>query len=203
MIGANAHRRSIFLADPDQGNKPVPYPLNLAGIFLITVLNELKLFLVNIIAWIHPYFFNNAGGDFCSVGRGVWYPLFLISFLIFSRFSASVLLGAVMRISSAPASIQRMDCSTVALVSIVSGVVMVWTRIGASPPIIRSPTFTGTVLSRSYCVREEVYNCMISQAINGKISDSDWCLPILVRLVGRCCFILIHLILDVFFPLDE
>ena len=49
---------------------------------------------------------------------------------LFSRFSASFLLGAVILTSSAPASIQRIDCSTVASVSIVSVVVMVCTRIG-------------------------------------------------------------------------
>ena len=56
--------------------------------------------------------------------------------------------------SSAPASIQRMDCSTVARVSIVSVVVMVWTLMGCPLPNNRSPTLTSSVLRRPYCVRE-------------------------------------------------
>jgi hypothetical protein len=52
--------------------------------------------------------------------------------LISARFSASFLLGAVMRTSSQPASIMRMLWATVAAVSIVSVVVMLCTRMGLS-----------------------------------------------------------------------
>ena len=68
--------------------------------------------------------------------------------LISARFWASFILGAVILIYSQPDSIMRIDCSTVALVSIVFVVVMDWIRIGLRPPSGVSPIKTSRVLYR-------------------------------------------------------
>ena len=81
------------------------------------------------------------------------YPRLRISFLIFIRFSASRLLGAVIRTNSDPAFIILIDCSTVPSVSIVSVVVIDCNRIGLFPPIANDPTFTSLVLNREYSVK--------------------------------------------------
>ena len=70
------------------------------------------------------------GVKWMSATKGALKPAARICFLISARFSASFLLGAVMRTSSQPASIMRMLCATVAAVSIVSVVVMLCTRMG-------------------------------------------------------------------------
>src|ERR1051325_7583730 len=114
-----------------------------------------------------------------SATNGVLYPLLRNSFFILRRFSASFLLGAVMRTSSAPASIQRMDCSTVAMVSIVSVVVIVCTRIGWPAPKYKSPIFTSRVLSLEYFVRELQYICIRGQSYNKAAGP----LPVLFGLV--------------------
>src|SRR5665213_724721 len=88
---------------------------------------------------------------------GVLYPRARNSFFMFSKFCASFKLGAVMRTYSQPASIMRMDCSTVAIVSNVFVVVMDCKRIGFSPPIGTSPIVTTRVFQREYFVSELQY----------------------------------------------
>ena len=80
-----------------------------------------------------------------SATSGVSYPLSRKPCLIFAKFSASFLDGAVSRTSSQPASIMRMDCSIDPSVSIVSVVVILCTRIGAFPPMLVFPTVTSRV----------------------------------------------------------
>ena len=68
---------------------------------------------------------NAALGTKCiSATKGVSYPFFLIANLIFSKFSASFVFGAVNRTSFPPASIILIASSTLALVSSVDAVVM-------------------------------------------------------------------------------
>src|SRR4051812_24602967 len=83
-----------------------------------------------------------------SATNGVLYPCAHKLFFIADRFSASFLLGAVILTSSAPASIQRMHWATVAAVSMVSVVVMVWMRMGWPLPNNRSPILTSFVGKR-------------------------------------------------------
>jgi hypothetical protein len=64
------------------------------------------------------------------------------------RHSASLAVGAVMRINSQPAFHNSSVCSTVASMSLVLVVVIDCTRIGLSPPMMRFPTRTGSVTRR-------------------------------------------------------
>src|ERR1035437_3221044 len=84
---------------------------------------------------------------------GTLYPLFLSSFLILRRFSASNLPGAVILTYSHPASTIRIDCSTVAIVFIVSVVVIDCIRIGLPAPKGISPTKTSWVLYLEFFVK--------------------------------------------------
>ena len=84
-----------------------------------------------------------------SATSGVSKPAARNSCLIAARFSASFLLGAVMRTSSQPASIMRMLWATVAAVSSVSVVVMLCSLIGLSPPMPMPPIRTSRVRQRS------------------------------------------------------
>ena len=79
---------------------------------------------------------------------GVSYPRFRSSLTIFFRFFASLMLGAVIRRISHPASIIGMASFTQASVFIVSEISIVWTRIGLSPPTPTLPTFTSRVIRR-------------------------------------------------------
>src|SRR5690606_15789074 len=73
------------------------------------------------------------------------------------RFSASLILGAVILTYSHPASTIRIVCSIDPCVSIVSMVVILWMRIGLSAPIGTSPILTSRVLNRLYVVFELQY----------------------------------------------
>ena len=75
-------------------------------------------------------------------------PRRVSSALMFPRFSASWIEGAVMRTISQPASTNSMTSATVACVSMVSAMVMDCTRIGLLPPTPTSPTMTSRVLRR-------------------------------------------------------
>src|SRR5690606_9730412 len=97
------------------------------------------------------------GVKWISATNGTVYPLARNSFLILARFSASLILGAVMRTYSQPASTIRMVCSTEPNVSMVSTVVILWIRIGLSPPIGTLPTVTSRVKNRLYVVFELQY----------------------------------------------
>ena len=68
--------------------------------------------------------------------------------------AAAALFGAVMRMSSLPASARRMACATVAATSSVSEVVMDCTRMGLLPPTPTPPTFTTRVRRRTVRWRE-------------------------------------------------
>ena len=60
------------------------------------------------------------------------------------RASAASRSGTAGLTISQPASFSLWICSSVALTSRVSVLVMVWTAIGAAPPMTTSPTRTGT-----------------------------------------------------------
>src|SRR5437763_2696653 len=62
--------------------------------------------------------------------------------------SAASRSGTAGRTISQPASFSLAICSRVALTSRVSVLVMVWTAIGAAPPMTTSPTRTGTEYRR-------------------------------------------------------
>ena len=66
-------------------------------------------------------------------------------------------LSAVIRTNSQPASIMRIDCSTVPWVSMVSVVVILCMRIGLFAPIATSPTCTSLVRKRLYCRSDGQY----------------------------------------------
>ena len=68
-----------------------------------------------------------------------------ISFSAFELASS----GTETRTMSAPASAARCTCSMVALTSVVTVLVMVWTEIGASPPTGTFPTMIWRDLRRS------------------------------------------------------
>jgi CHASE2 domain-containing sensor protein len=70
------------------------------------------------------------------------------SLTMFLRFLASLMLGAVMRRISHPASMIGIASLTQASVFIVSEINIVWTRIGLLPPTPTSPTFTSRVMRR-------------------------------------------------------
>src|SRR6478609_4143349 len=76
---------------------------------------------------------------------------------MFLRFCASLTEGAVILMYSQPASIIRMDCSTVPSVSMVSVVVIDCSLIGLSPPQPISPIFTAMVFLLLYAVSESQY----------------------------------------------
>ncbi len=67
-----------------------------------------------------------------------------------SRLRESFTVGAVIRTISQPASASSIDCWIDASVSIVSQVIIDWTRIGLSPPMPTLPTFTSRVARRWY-----------------------------------------------------
>ena len=67
-----------------------------------------------------------------------------------SKFAASFTVGAVMRTISQPASANSIVCAIDAAVSIVSQVIIDWTRIGLAPPIPTPPTITSRVTRRRY-----------------------------------------------------
>src|SRR6185295_19117203 len=65
------------------------------------------------------------------------------------RASASSQCGTATRTMSTPAATSEAICCRVALMSAVLVVVIDWTRIGASPPIVTSPTRTWRLFLRS------------------------------------------------------
>ena len=65
-----------------------------------------------------------------------------------SRFAASFTVGAVMRTISQPTAASSIVCAIDASVSIVSQVIIDWTRIGFAPPTPTPPTITSRVTRR-------------------------------------------------------
>ncbi len=61
---------------------------------------------------------------------------------MFSRLAASLTVGAVMRTISQPTATSSSVCSMHLAVSIVSQVIIDWTRIGRFPPTVTPPTLT-------------------------------------------------------------
>ena len=102
--------------------------------------------LISCIGWRHVVGCAGCSGEISGVGEclGSWNSeelTFRQGFPVL-RFSASFTPGAVIRTYSQPASIMRIDCSTVARVSMVLVVVMDCTRTGWFPPSGRLPMFT-------------------------------------------------------------
>jgi hypothetical protein len=83
-----------------------------------------------------------AGLKWMSATRGTRMPFWRRARRMAPRLRASSTVGAVMRTISQPARTRRSVWATVASVSMVSVVVMDWTRMGLAPPTPTSPTAT-------------------------------------------------------------
>src|SRR2546422_5657896 len=70
------------------------------------------------------------------------------------KLAASFTVGAVILTISQPTFASSMVCAIEASVSIVSHVIIDWTRIGFAPPTPTLPTITSQEPRRGYCLRE-------------------------------------------------
>src|SRR5215203_7219251 len=71
MVGTNAHGSSILFANFYQRSEAFTYAFNFLQVFSIAVFEQLKLFLINVIARVHPNFLYNPRCNFSRVGGKV------------------------------------------------------------------------------------------------------------------------------------
>ena len=89
-----------------------------------------------------------SGLKWMSATMGMSLPRAARPCLMNSRLRASLTVGAVMRTISQPTAAKSSVCWMLASVSIVSQVIIDWTRIGFSPPMPTLPTRTSRVRRR-------------------------------------------------------
>src|SRR5665213_436105 len=211
MVGADPHGRSVFFADADQGNKAVVYPLDLILIFLVCIFDELEFFLIHIIARVHAHFFHDAGRNLGGIGRemDVCHNGRLITSFSDLVFDEEQVLRLAFAGSRNADEFGAGFYATDGLLHRGPGIHGIRRGHGLNPD---GGITTDHQVAHFYRHGFQAFILRQGMGIklhdgpylnNGKINDSEWCLPILIRLVGCMGFVLVHFILHVFFPLNE
>ena len=69
MVGADAHRRAVFLADDDQRCEFFADAFDLGRVLRVGVLHDLEFLLIRVVAGVDPHLFDDPGGDFRRIWR--------------------------------------------------------------------------------------------------------------------------------------
>ena len=155
VIRPDAHRDAALLAKFDQRRKPLANPRQLGCVLLIGVFADHELLRVGVIAGIDPHLVDPFG----RFHRGLGFEMDIrddrhIAAALAQTFDDVLQVARVFHRRRGDAhdlattSASSIVCWIDASVSIVSHVIIDWTRIGLSPPMPTLPTITSRVARR-------------------------------------------------------